>query len=226
MSTEPFKRKDIIYGLIIPLIVALIILLFPTVIKDALDGFFPAGDVMTGEGASDLAFITVIFTHGLAQMVMFGIPIIMGLIWNKWAGGATGFIMGTLFYLAYAGYNIGFQLEFFGVSQNLYRDPSFIGNYIVGGILIGYITGALNNKSFIFKRMIGAALTAGITIGLLQFSLNMTVAFGAWMSQADPLYSLFLVMLPNVLLGILAPIIAKVMMWYGLLPGGYSGGYS
>jgi hypothetical protein len=177
---------------------------------------------MTGEGASEWAFITVIFTHGLAQMVMFGIPLIMGLIWNKWAGGATGFIMGTLFYLAYSGYNIAWSMENFGMSQNLYRDPSFIGNYIVGGILIGYIAGALNNKSFTFKRMLGAGLTAGITVGVLQFILNMTIAFAAWMSQADPFYAFYLVMLPNLLLGILAPIIAKVMMWYGLLPGGYS----
>jgi hypothetical protein len=224
MSTEPFTKRDILYGLIVPVIVAIIILLFPTVIRQALDGFFPPPDMMTGDPGSPWAFITVIFTHGLAQMVMFGIPIIMGLIWNKWAGGATGFILGTLFYLAYAGYNIMFSMQTFGVefAENLYRDPSFIGNYILGGILIGYIAGALNNKSFTFKRMLGAALTAGITVGVLQFILNMTVAFGAWMSQADPFYAFYLVMLPNVLLGILAPIIAKVMMWYGLLPGGYS----
>ena len=222
MSTEPFSKKTIIYGFIVPILVAVIILLFPTVIKDAFDSWFPVGDMMTGEGASEWAFITVIFTHGLAQMVMFGIPLVMGLIWNKWAGGATGFIMGTLFYLAYAGYNIAFSVEFFGASQNLYRDPSFIGNYIVGGILIGYIAGALNDKSFNFKRMLGAGLTAGITIGVLQFILNMTIAFGAWMSQADPFYAFYLVMLPNVLLGVLAPIISKVMMWYGLLPGSYS----
>jgi hypothetical protein len=222
MSTQPFSKKTIIYGFIVPVLVAIIILLFPTVIKDAFDSWFPAGDMMTGEGASDWAFITVIFTHGLAQMVMFGIPLVMGLIWNKWAGGATGFIMGTLFYLAYAGYNIAFSMEFFGASPNLYRDPSFIGNYILGGILIGYIAGALNEKSFNFKRMLGAGLTAGITIGVLQFILNMTIAFGAWMSQADPFYAFYLVMLPNVLLGVLAPIISKVMIWYGLLPGSYS----
>jgi len=222
MSIEPFKKKDILYGLIIPLVVALVILLFPTIIKDTFDVWFPPGDMMTGDPGSPWAFITVIFTHGLAQMVMFGIPLIMGLIWNKWAGGATGFIMGTLFYLAYAGYNIAFSQEFFGASQNLYADPSFIGNYIIGGVLIGYIAGALNNKSFNFKRMLGAGLTAGITVGLMQFLLNMTIAFGAWMSQADPLYALILTMLPNLILGILAPIIAKVMMWYGLLPGGYS----
>jgi len=228
MSAEPFKKKDILYGLVIPLLVALIILLFPTIIKDTFDVWFPPGDPMAGIDPSPWAFITVIFTHGLAQMVMFGIPLIMGLIWNKWAGGATGFIMGTLFYLAYAGYNIMYSLETFGLeyTYNLYKDPSFIGNYIIGGILIGYIAGALNNKSYSFKRMLGAGLTAGITVGVLQFLLNITVAYGAWMSQADLFYSFYLVMLPNLLLGILAPIIAKVMMWYGLMPGGYSSGYS
>jgi len=28
-------------------------------------------------------------------------------------------------------------------------------------------------------------------------------------------------MLPGILLGIIAPIIAKVMTWYGLMPGGH-----
>lgn len=223
MSTEPFKKKDILYGLVIPLLVALIILLFPTIIKDAFDVWFPPGDPMAGIDPHPWAFLTVIFTHGLAQMVMFGIPIIIGLIWNKWAGGATGFIMGTFYYLAYCGYNIMYSLNSFGSSFNLYADPSFIGNYIVGGVLIGYIAGALNNKSYSFKRMLGAGLTAGIAVGILQFLLNMTIAFGAWMSQADPLYALILTLLPNLILGVLAPIIAKVMMWYGLMPGGYSG---
>jgi hypothetical protein len=223
MSTEPFKLKDVLYGLVIPIIVAIIILLFPTVIRQALDSAFPAGDVMTGEGASPYAFLTVIFTHGFAQMVMFGVPLILGLIWNKWAGGASGFIMGTLFYIAYAGYNIMYSIQYFGAefAQNLYADPSFIGNYILGGILIGYIAGALNNKSFTFKRMLGAGLTAAITVGMLQFVLNMTVAFSAWMSQSDPFQAFYLVMLPMVLLGIIAPIIAKVFTWYGIMPGGH-----
>ena len=106
MSTEPFKIKDILYGLVVPILVAILILLFPTVIRSALDGFFPPPDMMTGDPGSPYAFITVIFTHGFALMVMFGVPLILGLIWNKWAGGAAGFIMGTLLYLANAGYNI------------------------------------------------------------------------------------------------------------------------
>jgi hypothetical protein len=222
MSTEPFKLKDILYGLVVPILVAILILIFPVVLRPALDSWFPPPDMVTGDPGSPYAFLTVIFTHGFAQMVMFGVPLILGLIWNKWAGGAAGFIMGTLFYLAYAGYNIAYSTEQFGMSENLYKDPSFLGNYIVGGILTGYIAGALNNKSYTFRRMLGAGLTAAVTVGMLQFVLNMTVAFAAWMSQQDPFQAFYLVMLPMVILGILAPIIAKVFTWYGLMPGGYS----
>ena len=223
MSTEPFKIKDILYGLVLPILVAVVILLFPIVVRPLLDGAFPPPDMMTGDPGSPYAFLTVIFTHGFALMVMFGVPIVLGLLWNKWAGGAAGFIMGTLLYLANAGYNIMYSFEAFGVDgmMNLYRDPSFIGNYIVCGILIGYIAGALNNKSYTIKRMLGASLTAAITVGFIQFTLNMTVAFSAWMSQADPFTSFYQVLLPMVILGILAPIIAKVFTWYGLMPGGH-----
>jgi hypothetical protein len=233
-ETEPFKLKDILYGLVIPILAAILILLFPTVIKNALDSAFPAANMVTGAEASPYAFLTVIFTHGFALMVMFAVPLIIGLIWNKWAGGAAGFITGTLYYLGFAAYNNWWTLITFGASSafgaqtgidysaNLFADPSFIGNYILGGILVGYIAGALNNKSYKFKRMLGAGLTAAITVGVMQFILNITVAFAAYMSQGDPAYALFLTMLPMVILGIVAPIIAKVFTWYGLMPGGHS----
>jgi Mg/Co/Ni transporter MgtE len=100
----------------------------------------------------------------------------------------------------------------------LYADPSFIGNWIVGGILIGYIAGALSGGSMNFKRMLFAGLTASITVAVIQFALNITVASGAWMAQGDLGFALFTVMLPGILLGVIIPIIAKVMSWYGLQP--------
>jgi hypothetical protein len=157
------------------------------------------------------------------MMVMFAVPLILGLVWNKWAGGAAGFLLGAIYYVSNAGYNIMISLIAFGDFgmanvPNLYADPSFIGNYIVGGILVGYIAGALNNGSYNFKRMLGAGLTAAITVGVLQFVFNITVAYGAWMSRGDPFTAFYLVMLPMAILGIIAPIIAKVMTWYGLSP--------
>ena len=219
-ETEKFKLNDILYGLVIPVLVATLILLFPTVIKSALDSAFPAADMATGDPGSPYQFLTVIFTHGFALMVCFAVPLIIGLIWNKWAGGAAGFLFGTLYYLANAGYNTWYSYIVIGHDwvNNLYADPAFIGDYIVGGILIGYIAGALNNKSYSFKRMLGAGMTAAVTVGIMSFILNMTVASGAWMAQLDPFTAFYQTLLPLVILAIIAPIIAKVFTWYGLSP--------
>jgi hypothetical protein len=221
METEKFKLKDIGFGLVVPVLVALLIIAFPAVIRPALDSWFPPPDMVTGAAGSPYAFLTPIFTHGFALMVMFAIPLILGLLWNKWAGGAAGFIMGTLLWLGEVGYNIMVSQKAFGINYtyNLYNDPSLIGNYILGGILIGYIAGALNNGSYNFKRMLGAGLTATLTVGVLKFVLDMTASpYSSWMSQMDPGNALFLAMLPMIILGIVAPIIGKVMTWYGLSP--------
>lgn len=229
-----FKTADILYGLVIPILVAILIIIFPAVLRPALDSWFPPPNMETGDPGSSYAFVTVIFTHGFALMVSFAIPLVLGLIWNKWAGGAAGFIMGTLYYVSYAGYYTMYNVQNFlpyvladptqlkTMLPNLYADPSFIGSYIVGGILIGYIAGALNNKSYTFKRMLGAGLTATITVGILQFILSYTVAFGAWMTQSNPGFALFTALLPMIILGIIGPIVAKVFTWYGLMPGGHS----
>ena len=219
-ETEPFKLKDILYGLVIPVLVAIIILLFPTVIRSALDSAFPA-PTMESAG-SPYAFITVILTHGMSLMVVFAVPLIVGLIWNKWAGGAAGFIMGTLYYVAFAGYNIMYTYINYATWQNLYADPSFIGAYIVGGVIIGYVAGALNNKSYSFKRMLGAGFTAAITVGVMQFILDATVSINKSMTLIDPFSAFYQKMLPMVILGILAPIIAKVFIWYGIMPSRHS----
>ena len=220
METEKFKLKDIGYGLVIPILVGLLIVAFPAILRPFLDGVFPPPNMTTGAAGSDFAFITVIFTHGFSLMVVFAIPLLLGLTWNKWAGGAAGFIMGTLYYVGFAGYNIMTSLIAFGpqYTPNLYADPSFIGNYIVCGILVGYIAGTLNNGSFNFKRMLGAGLTAALTVGILQFVFNYSVSFAAWMTQGNPGDALFKTMLPMIILGVLAPVIAKVMTWYGLYP--------
>ena len=220
-ETEKFKLKDILYGLVVPILVAVLILLFPIVLRPALDAWFPPPNMATGDLGSSYAYLTSIFTHGFAMMAMFAVPLILGLIWNKWAGGAAGFLLGALYYVGFAGYNIQYSIINYGSSPNLYADPSFIGNYIIGGLLIGYITGALNNKSFNFKRMIGAGLTATITVGLMQFVLNLKFSFTAWMIT-DWFSAFYQALLPMVILGIVAPIIAKVFTWYGLMPGGHS----
>jgi cell shape-determining protein MreD len=80
----------------------------------------------------------------------------------------------------------------------------------VGAILIGYIAGALNNKSFKFKRKLGAALTAALTVGILTFILNYTVSGAKFMTQSDPGFALFTALLPMIILGIIVPIISRI----------------
>jgi hypothetical protein len=210
--TEPSKVSinTILWGLIIPVIIAIVIVAFPAVLRPALDSWFPPGDPNTGAGMSPYAFLTVIFTHGFALMVVMGVPMFLGLNWSKWAGGAAGFVMGTLYYVAFAGYNIQYSIINYGASLNLYADPSFIGNYIVGAILIGYISGALNNKSFSLKRKLASALTAGLTVGVFQFVLNITVSFAAWMTVGNPGQAAFQVLLPMIILAIVVPIISRI----------------
>ena len=203
---EPGKIKlnGILWGLVIPVIIGIVIVIFPAVLRPALDSWFPAA-------TSPYAFLTVIFTHGFALMVVLGVPLFIGLNWSKWAGGACGFVTGTLYYLAFAGYNIEYSIVNYNSNTlNLYADPSFIGDYIVGAILIGYIAGALNNKSFSLKRKLGASLTAAITVGIFTFVLNYTVSFAAWMTRGNPGFALFTTMLPLIILGIIVPVIAKI----------------
>jgi hypothetical protein len=209
--TEPGKLtlSGVLWGLVIPLIIGIVIVLFPALLRPALDSWFPPASMESA--GSPYAFLTVIFTHGFALMVVLGVPLFLGLNWSKWAGGAAGFVTGSLYYVAFAGYNMQYSIEKFGMSAgNLYADPSFIGNYIVGGILIGYIAGALNNKSFSFKRKLGAAMTAALTVGIFSFVLNYTVSFAAYMTRGDPGFALFTAVLPMIILGIVVPIISRI----------------
>jgi len=210
METEKFKMSDVLYGAVVPIIIGLVIVAFATVIRSFLVTSLP-GD----------SPIPHILTFGFAQMILFGVPLLLGLIWNKWAGGAAGFIMGTLYYIAMAGYSTVTYLQY-GYTVNFFADASLIV-YIVTGILMGYMGGALNNKSTSFKRMLGAGLTASIATGLIMFMVNIYLAIpeSRAMAAADPAYSFFLTMLPQVILGILIPVIAKVFTWYGL-GGGHS----
>jgi hypothetical protein len=201
--TEPgkFSLNTLIWGLIIPVIIGLVIIAFATVIRSGLLSAFP---IETGSP------IPHILTFGFAQMIIFGVPLFVGLNWNKWAGGASGFLMGTLYYLAMAGYSTVTYLQY-GQTWNFFADAGLI-TYIVVGILMGYIAGALNNKSYSFKRLLGSALTATITTGIIQFIVNYTWALepSRVMTTSDPGYALFLVMLPAIILGILVPFIAKI----------------
>ncbi len=218
METEKFKLKDLFDGIVIPIILVLLIFFLAIYIN------------VTGEfhiiGSGNV--IGVILTTGFAQMIVLGIPMILGLLWNKWAGGAAGFIMGGMYYVASAGLYTGYYAGF-TPAYNFYGDMSMLG-YLVNAVVIGYIAGSLNHGSTNFKRMLGAGLTAAIITAVIQTFLNLNFALKASRDMAQAqwadtsifgiagAYGFILSFVPSIALGIIVPILGKVMTWYGIQP--------
>lgn len=216
MEPEKFKIKDLFDGIVIPIILVLLIFFLAIYVN------------VTGEYhvLGETNVIGVILTVGFAQMIVLGIPMAVGLLWNKWAGGAAGFIMGGMYYVASAGLYTGYYQ---GTGYIFYGDMSMLG-YLVNAIVIGYMAGSLNHGSTSFKRMLGAALTASITTAVIQTILNYTVALqpsrdmsiAQWADTSifgiAGAYGFILAFVPAIALGIIVPIISKVMTWYGIQP--------
>ncbi len=215
METPKFKIADILYGIIIPLILFLLIYVLAIYVN-------PSGPNHVIGQAGTSGTIAVILTQGFAQMIILGIPLVLGLLWNKWAGGAAGFIMGGMYYVATAGLYTGYYNNGAG-SFNFYGDISILF-WIVYGVLIGYMAGSLNGGSTKLFRMLGAGLTSSVIVAILQAYMNYYVSLkpsqdmarGSW--AVDPVNAFIIAFVPGIALGVIVPIIGKVMTWYGLQP--------
>jgi hypothetical protein len=215
LETPKFKLADILFGIVIPLILVLLIYVLAVYVN-------PSGSHAV-LGMSGLAgTVAVILTQGFAQMIVLGIPLVLGLLWNKWAGGAAGFIMGGMYYVASAGLYTGYYAGS-SPAYNFYGDTSLLF-ILVNAVIIGYIAGSLTNGSTNFKRMLGAGLTASIMVSVIQAYMNYYVSLkpsqdmarGSWV--ADPVNAFIIAFVPGIALGVIVPILAKVMTWYGLQP--------
>lgn len=215
MEAPKFKLADIFSGIIIPMILVLLIFVLAVYVN-------PSGQnhVLGVSGLSGT--IAVILSSGFAQMIVLGIPLVLGLLWNKWAGGAAGFIMGGMYYVATAGLYSGYYAGS-SPSYGFYGDVSMLF-YLVNAVIIGYIAGSLTNGSTNFKRMIFAGLTASIIVAVIQAYMNYNVSLkpsrdmaqASWV--ADPVNAFVIAFVPGIALGVIVPILAKVMTWYGLQP--------
>jgi hypothetical protein len=212
MSENKFKLADIFGGIIIPII--LVILIYVLAVYVNVGGQYH----VLGQDV-----IGVILTNGFAQMIILGIPMVLGLLWNKWAGGAAGFIMGGLYYVASAGQYNGLYASLGVTTYNFFGDISMLF-YLVNAVIIGYMAGAINNGSSNFKRMLLAGLTAAMITAVIQAWLNYTISLepGRQMAQdswaTDPLMAVVINFVPSIALGVIVPILAKVMTWYGMQP--------
>jgi hypothetical protein len=212
LEPEKFKIADILYGIIIPIILVLLIYVLAVYVNVT-----GAYHVLGVEGTGGT--IGIIFTQGFAQMIVLGVPLVLGLLWNKWAGGAAGFIMGGMYYVASAGLYTGYYQS----TYNFYGDISMLF-WLVNAVIIGYMAGSLNNGSTHFKRMLGAGLTAAVIVAVIQAIMNYYVSLEPARQMAQDTWAtnlgqaLLINFVPNIALGIIVPIIGKVMTWYGLQP--------
>jgi hypothetical protein len=246
LETPKFKIIDIAYGIVIPLILALLIYVLAVYIN-------PSGTYHILGQSGALGTVAVILSQGFAQMIVLGVPLVLGLLWNKWAGGAAGFIMGGMYYVASAGeynglYAMGGMVQvsvpitndtFVGIANgtitsitasgmssvpyNFFGDVSMLF-YLVNAVIIGYIAGSLANGSTNFKRMLGAGLTAALITAIVQAFMNYNISLLPARQMAQGLWAtdlgqaLLINFVPSIALGVIVPILAKVMTWYGMQP--------
>ena len=213
MAENKINPSIIFGGIIIPLILALLIYVLAVYVN--------VGGQHHVLGATNT--IAVILVNGFAEMIILGIPLVLGLLWNKWAGGAAGFVMGGLYYVAQAGQYNGIYASAGVTTYNFFGDISML-YWIVYGVIIGYMAGALNNGSTNFKRLIGAGLTASVIVSVLKAYLNYTISLeparqmaqDSW--KVDPVLAVVTNFVPLIALGVIVPILGKVMTWYGIQP--------
>lgn len=213
MEPEKFKLSNLIDGIAIPIILVILIFVLAVYVN-------PTGAYHVIGEANVLA---VILTQGFTQMLVLGVPLVLGLLWNKWAGGAAGFITGGMYYVASAGQYNGIYAGYGITTYNFFGDISMLF-YLVNAVIIGYMAGSLSGGSLNFKRMLGAGLTASIITAVIQAFMNYNLALepGRMMAQdswaTDPVLAVVVNFVPSIALGVIVPILGKVMTWYGIMP--------
>jgi hypothetical protein len=204
-SWTEWKLNDIIYGIILPVIAAFLIIIFPTTIAELLLEVDPSFG------------LNAILVDGLGEaLLVTAIPLFAGLIWNKWAGGGAGFLLGSIYALyvndVYAAYVAMGYIEL--SAGFMVQEITNLG-FVVSAMLVGYISGALNRGSYSFRRMVVSALIAGAIAS----------AFQLWAGVISPIsmatdipYVGFTILLPKLIYGIIIPIFVTLFGWFGISP--------
>ena len=183
---KQWSRNDIVYGIIIPVSVVLLIFLVWR-LPSILGGGFGAvkGIVM------ELGELVVIA----------GVPLVLGLVWNRWAGGASGFLLGSIYAL--------YQANTF---RGIPGSGTILIAYVLSAMLIGYMAGALNRGSNSFLRMIISAVTAGTMGGIILFGMFQLSSANV----VTGLYGFGLTVLTRTAVGAVVAAVSKGFTWYGV----------
>jgi hypothetical protein len=181
------KLKDILFGIVVPTIVCLVIIWFP------LNERWLAS--LTEDGA-----LQGILVFGVQEVIMIvAVPMLLGLLWNKWAGGASGFLLGSIYALWYGLY---------GSMSPLWIHNIGLLGYLLSAMLIGYMAGALNQKSTTLSRLLFSGITSALVGGLFLFFTEQ-LATPVYVVGA---YGFFVTMTPRLVFGVVMPLIAKLVL--------------
>jgi hypothetical protein len=188
---KKWSRRDALNGVAAPLAVVLVI-----VGLSQLSSFLSKGE---------FGFISGIIMELEEVVVIAAVPLLLGLIWNQWAGGTSGFLMGTLFAL------------YIPAAEGIPNWSAYAGagtpllGYILSAMFMGYAAGALNRRSKDFRRMTISGVTAGTIGGLLLFGIfqlsptNLETGINGFL----------LTVLPRTACGLIIAAIAKLVSRYG-----------
>ena len=195
LDWKQWNRNDLIYGVVIPLLAVLLI-----VGLSQLSRLFGGGfGIVTG------------ITMEIEEMVVIvAVPLMFGLVWNRWAGGASGFLLGSLYALYWAD---SYHSSFAGSHAS--GSGTVLLAYILSAMLIGYMAGALNKRSDKLRRM--------LIVGIISATIGGILLFGVWqLSPANVVTGwdgFLLTVLTRTACGAIIPVIAKVFTWYGVMIG-------
>jgi len=192
---KQWSRSDIIYGVVAPVLVVLLIVAISQLGR------------LFGGGFEGLSGVVIGITMELQELVLIAVvPLLLGLVWNRWAGGASGFLMGSIYALYWAD---SYRSPMAG---NIMGSGTVLLAYLLSAMLIGYMAGALNKRSENFRRMIVSGVTAATIGGVLLFGVFQ-------LSPANVVTGIdgfLLTVLSRTACGAIIPLIAKVFMWYGI----------
>jgi hypothetical protein len=186
LDWKTWTKNDVIFGIILPIVAVFVIVLI-----SKLPSLFGGG----------FGIVTGLTMEILELVIIVGVPLALGLLWNQWAGGSSGFLMGTFYSLYWAS-------SFHGIAGS----GTVLLAYILSPMLIGYMAGALNKRSDNFKRLLISGIVSSTIGGLVLFSIFQ-------MSPANVVTGITgfaLTVLTRILAAVLTAVAVKVFFWYGM----------
>ena len=186
LDWKKWTKNDIIFGIILPVVAVFVIVLISKL------QWIVGGEV---------GIVFGLTMEILELVVIVGVPLALGLLWNQWAGGAAGFLMGTFYALYWAN-------SFHGIAGS----GTVLMAYILSPMLIGYMAGALNKRSDNFKRLLISGVVSASIGGIVLFTIfQMSTA-----NVVTGTVGFALTILARIIAAVLTVVVVKVFFWYGM----------